>query len=92
MPNHSVLKRVVLGPQHRVTGKTRHYYGTAPLPPPSELRIAPFAGDPGFYLLYLDSSGNELTDTYHGSVEEAMAQADFEFEVNPSDWRDGADQ
>jgi hypothetical protein len=56
------------------------------------LRIAPFAGDPGFYLLYLDSSGNELTDTYHGSVEEAMAQADFEFEVNPSDWRDGADQ
>ena len=92
MATYSVLKQVVLGPQHRVTGKTRHYHGTEPLPPPSELRIGQCTGDPGFYLLYLDVSGKELTDTYHDSVEQAMAQADFEFAVKPSDWQDVADR
>jgi hypothetical protein len=27
-----------------------------------------------------------MTDTYHDSIEDAMAQADFEFEVRPDEW------
>jgi len=90
MATYSILKRVLLGPQHHATGKTRHYHGEAALPQPSELLIAQYAGDPGFYLLYFDASGNELTDTYDDSIDEAMTQADFEFEVKPSHWQDAA--
>ena len=50
------------------------------------VRIARYANDPGFYLLYFDANGDEMTDTYHDSIEDAMAQADFEFEVRPDEW------
>ena len=88
MAEYIILKHVVLGSKHVATGQTRHYLGTEILPLPSELSIAQYPGDSGFYLLYFDSSGKELTDTYHDSVENAMAQADFEFQVKPSDWQD----
>lgn len=86
MKNHTVLREVTLGAGHRATGGTRHYRGGAELPPPAALRIIKFVGDSGYYLLYLDKEGFEMTDTYHDSVEEAMAQADWEFQVKPHDW------
>jgi len=76
MPEHVVLRRIVLGASHQPTGKTRHYHGTEELSPPSELRIVRFPDDAGFYLLYFDQDGSELTDTYHDSLEEAMSQAE----------------
>lgn len=83
--NERVLRRVNLGPQHRPTGFTRHYRGNL-LPPPAELRIARIGDDPGFYLLYYDSSGSEQTDTYHDSLALALEQARLEFNVEPDDW------
>jgi hypothetical protein len=56
------------------------------LPPPSELRIVKYDGDSGFYLFYCDDSGKEFTDTYHDSLEEALAQAEWEFGVKPHEW------
>jgi hypothetical protein len=50
------------------------------------LRISQYVGDPGFYLLYLDAEGNELTDTYHETLEKAMSQAEWEFDVRPDEW------
>lgn len=81
------LRHVRLGPQHRPTGKTRHYLGTSELPPPAELRIVQYTEDPGYYLLYFDNQGAELTDTYHDSLAEAMQQAEWEFGVRPEEWR-----
>ncbi len=86
MRNHTVFREVTLGSGHRVTGGTRHSRGGAELPPPAALRIVKFAGDSGYYLLYLDKEGLEMTDTCHDSVEEAMAQAEWEFQVKPHDW------
>ena len=82
-----LLKHVRLGPQHCPTGKTRHYLGKSELPPPTELRIVQFAQDPGYYLLYFDDLGEELTDTYHDTLNEAMEQAEWEFGVRPEEWR-----
>jgi hypothetical protein len=56
------------------------------LPPPAELRIVQYPNDPGFYLLYYDRDGQEMTDTYHDSLEEAMAQAEWEFEARKGEW------
>jgi hypothetical protein len=50
------------------------------------LAITQFPPDPGFYLLYLDEAGGETTDTYHERIEDAMAQAHWEFGVESSEW------
>jgi hypothetical protein len=86
MADHRVCCRMKLGDSHRPTGKTRHYRGGEECPPPAELRIIQFSDDPGFYLLYYDATGEEITDTYHESIDEAKAQAAFEFEVTPEEW------
>ena len=48
---------------------------------PDELdgaKVIKFA-DEGFYLFYLDGESNVVTDTYHDSVEAALARAAFEY-------------
>lgn len=61
------------------TGRTRHVIGDSDAPPFAALAIAKFDSAPGYYLYYCDDDWNPLTDTYHASVEQAIAQAEFEF-------------
>jgi hypothetical protein len=84
--DYIVLWELELGAVHLPTGKTTHYHGGAVLPAPSSLRIAQYPGDSGYYLLYLDAFGEELTDTYHDDLASAMAQAEWEFGAKPSEW------
>jgi hypothetical protein len=42
---------------------------------------------PRFYLLYLDAAGDEMTDTWHQTFDDALHHAEFEFSVKPSEWR-----
>jgi len=51
------------------------------------LRIVKYIDDPGYYLLYCDEHGQELTDTYHESLADAMTQAEWEFQVRAHDWQ-----
>ncbi|MBA3393759.1 MAG: hypothetical protein H0T89_14015 [Deltaproteobacteria bacterium] len=81
------VRRVRLGPSHVPTGYTRHDAGGELIPAPAELHIVRMDGDPGFLLLYLDEQGNEMTDTYHESLERALEQARREFGVEPSEWQ-----
>jgi hypothetical protein len=89
MPDHCLLWEIKLGRSHKPTGKTHHYRGGVECSPPAELRIVQFSEDSGFYLLYIDDRGVELTDTYHETVDEAKAQAEFEFNVKPDEWNQG---
>lgn len=93
--SYLIHRRIKLGSEHSATGKTRHTQGnltpeglvsTSELPPPHELVIAQLPPDEGYYLLYLDDLGNEITDTYHDSLGQALAQAEFEFRVQPEEW------
>jgi hypothetical protein len=93
MAHYQILKSVNLSTHHQPTGNTKHYKIVSrdlkervELPAPSKLLIAQFPGDSGYYLLYLDEYGEELTDTYHESVEKAIAQAKFEFNILPEEW------
>ena len=86
MAEPKLLRRVRLGPQHQPTGKTRHFHGNEPLPASSELRIVQYSSDPGFYLLYCDESGQELTDTYHDTLAQELAQAEWEFRLKAAEW------
>ena len=76
-----------LGNKHKATGFTRHTSNGVELPAPFWLRIGQYEEDPdGYYLLYLDENLAEQTDTYHGSVADAMEQARLEFRVEAGDW------
>ncbi|MGA8097632.1 MAG: hypothetical protein WB810_03110 [Candidatus Cybelea sp.] len=85
-PAYNRIARARVDPS-RVTGKTRHLRDGLPLKPPSSVEIVQIPPEcAGYYLLYLDESGIEQSDTYHDSIALAMQQAEFEFGLLPSDW------
>lgn len=94
--DYLIHRRIALKPHHQPTGKTVHRSGTIShkgelikgpeLPAPHALMIAQLSPDPGYLLLYLDETGEEITDTYHDSLEEALDQAKWEFNVKPDEW------
>jgi hypothetical protein len=81
-----LVLQVRLGRHHRPTGKTRHTIGGRDIPPTATLRIVQYAGNTGYYLLHLDKDGRETTDTWHETLDAAMAQAKWEFQVQREDW------
>jgi hypothetical protein len=52
------------------------------------LEIAvPLGGLSEYYLLHICADGSG-TDTWHRTLEDALHQAKFEFNIEPSEWRD----
>jgi hypothetical protein len=95
MSEYLIHRRILLKPHHEPTGRTRHTQGSwspeglvrgVELPVPHELVIAQLPPDEGYYLLYLDETGHEITDTYHDSLEKALDQAKWEFGVAVDEW------
>lgn len=82
-----IIKRATLGLHHAATGNTRHYHGGTPLPSPASLIIVRF-GDRAFNLVHLNAQGAEITDTFHETVDDAVAQANFEFSMRSDEWQD----
>ena len=76
---------------HGLTGRTKHSVAGKPIPSVAMLRIEQLDDDAGFYLFYFGKDGTELTDTYHESVTKAMSQAEWEFGVQPSEWKTAPD-
>ena len=88
-PNRASLRAlyVISLAGHAATGFTVHRRGDDILPKPSSLTIAQAGSDAGYYLLYLDGQGEEMTDTYHESLDAAFGQAKAEFDVTKAEWR-----
>ena len=86
MINYCILRKRVLSGQNQPTGNTQHFRGKEKITIPDSLQIVRYPGDSGYYLLYFDKEGNELTDTYHDQLENALAQAEWEFSVTPEKW------
>lgn len=86
MNKETILKRAKLDPLQTPTGNTRHYVGAKELGPAAALRIVKYEGEAGYYLFRLDGEGNAMTDTFHLSIEDALAQAEWEYRVKQDDW------
>ena len=54
------------------------------VPDPEMVQICEKAD--GVYLLYMNSEGEVVADTWHASVGDAMKQAEFEFGILNDDW------
>lgn len=86
MSTYLVLREVRLKKTHKATGKTHHYYNDKEIIKPSKLQVVTYPDDMGYYLLYFDEYDRELTDTYHDSLEGAIAQAEWEFHIQANEW------
>lgn len=85
---YKILYEMYLPPKTKRTGKTTHYHnGTVIKAIPQKLQIVQYENDNGFYLIQIDSTNNELSDTYHDSIEDAKDQAAWEFDLKEFDWK-----
>jgi hypothetical protein len=73
-----------LATHHAPTGRTRHTIGGEPMKAPAALEIV--HRESGYFLLYIDDGGAEMTNTWHSSLDDAKSQAEFEFSVSPDEW------
>jgi len=84
-------KKITLQPHHLRPGRTLHYIedadGRREFAPFISLEIASYPNEDSCYLFHISEDG-QMADTWHQSVEEAMEQAEFEFEVRSDEWTD----
>ena len=67
-------------------GNTRHEVAGERVKAASRLAIAHYPGQAGFYLFGCDDSWSVMTDTWHESLEGAIAQAEFEYAGSYNAW------
>jgi hypothetical protein len=82
-----VVAWAVLGPGIRPTGNTVHRVSGRVIGSAAGLAICQSTDGRGFYLFYCDSAWEEITDTWHQSIDDARAQAEFEYEGISSHWQ-----
>jgi hypothetical protein len=73
--------------RHRPTGNCKQILAGVLVGPAAGLAICRYDGNEGFYLFGCDANWNSVTDTLHVSVEEAKAQAEFEYEGVGNTWQ-----
>jgi hypothetical protein len=74
----SVLKFADLS-HATATGRTKHVVRGHRPRDFAALAIATYGIASGFYLFYCDAEWRAVTDTYHDTIDAAIAQAEFEF-------------
>ncbi len=68
------------------TGATHHSRGGKEIERTAVLKLVRLAGDESVFLIHYGKEGDELTDTCHSSVGEALEQAEFEYALKKEDW------
>lgn len=70
------------------THNTSHYIGGVLHGKFKSLVVCQFPNDNGYYLLYFDDKGEEITDTWHETLEDAKDQAEYEYPGITNIWID----
>lgn len=73
--------------RHRYTGKTEHLVAGEVMGPASGIAICQYEGEDAFYLFGCDDNWESVTDTWHETLDEAKAQAEFEYEGVAGTWK-----
>lgn len=72
----------------RATGNTNHVVDGQALEPVDALAICASPNESGVFLFYCNREWQVLADTWHMSVAEAKAQAEFEYAGVSEVWKD----
>jgi hypothetical protein len=77
-----VLKYAKVTPSVEETRRRRYVVNATELGSACAVAVATYEDQPSssYYLFYLDEEGTVVTDTWHESVDAALAQAAFEYE------------
>lgn len=70
--------------RHFIVGTTEGESQRTLLPVADEVEIVTEPG--GYFLFRYSATGEPLGDTWTATLEEAFAQAEFEFAIQPADW------
>lgn len=81
-----VLLSVNIKDNIKFTGKTKQIIHGKLLGTMHGLAICAYDGDQGFYLFGCNEKWESITDTYHDTIEEAVNQAEFEYEGTRNHW------
>lgn len=79
-----VVCYTLLDARHRTTGRTRHLVGGVEAQRPAGLAVC---GDgEAYYLFGCDAGWEPVTDTWHETLDDALAQAEFEHAGTSGTW------
>ena len=74
--------------RHRPTGGCTHIiYGAGPVGPAAGLAICYCEEEGAYYLFGCDAEWNSVTDSWFQGLDEAMRQAEFEYEGVSQTWQ-----
>jgi hypothetical protein len=82
-----VVLFTVLDNRHRPTGQCRHEVGGIRVGQFLGLAICNYPDQDGYYLFRCDGNWNTVTDTFHESLDDAKAQAEFEYKGVSETWQ-----
>ena len=82
-----VVRYTPIDERHRHTGNCRQIVAGVSMGAAAGLAICRYAGEGGYYLFGCDEDWVTLTDTWHETLENAKAQAEFEYEGVSATWR-----
>ncbi len=81
-----VLRWSCIGRTHRPTGNCQHTVTGRVPGDAAALAIVRYDEKSGFDLFGCDADWNSVMDSWHGTLEEALAQAEFEYEGIAKTW------
>jgi hypothetical protein len=84
--NARVVCYTPLDHRHRFTGACKQIVRGELMGAMAGLAICQYAGEDAFYLFGCDSDWQNVTDTWHQTLEEAQQQAEFEYEGVSATW------
>ena len=71
--------------RHRHTGECKHEISGVVMGRAKWAAICQYGNDPGYYLILCYES-DDLSDSYHETIDEAREQAEFEYEGVTQTW------
>ena len=72
--------------RHTFTGACKQIVPGQTMGKMAGLAICQYDGETAYYLFGCDSEWNTVTDTWHETLEDAIDQAEFEYEGSKSTW------
>jgi len=82
-----VLYYIKIEGHYQSTGNTKQIVNGVLMGPAYGLAICKYEDDDAYYLFGCDKSWQSVTDTWHESIEDAMKQGKFEYDVTKNNWR-----
>lgn len=81
-----LVRWTAIDDRHRPTGNCRQIVDGILQAPAAGLAICQYEGETAYYLFGCDAKWNTVTDTWHETLEDALKQAEFEYEGVSGTW------